>query len=126
QVQLALSAITGMIRTMTFDVDRMQEAADSPYAAATDLAELLVARGTPFRDAHAIVGALVRRALAGEASLAALVAAEPALGEAAAALLELGVAVTRRTTPGGAGPDPVAAQLERFRAQLAADAARVG
>jgi argininosuccinate lyase len=41
--------------------------ADSPYAAATDLAELLVERGTPFRDAHAIVGEIVRRALAGEA-----------------------------------------------------------
>ena len=126
QVQLALSAMTGLVATLTFDVDRMQHAADSPYAAATDLAEHLVAHGTPFRDAHAIVGALVRRALAGEASLAALVEAEPALGATAAALLEPGVAVARRTTPGGAGPAPVAVQIERFRARHAADAARVG
>ncbi|HEX7096520.1 MAG TPA: argininosuccinate lyase, partial [Acidimicrobiales bacterium] len=126
QVRLALSAVAGMLRTLTFDRERMQAAADSPYAAATDLAEHLVARGTPFREAHAIVGALVRRALAGEASLEVLVAAEPSLGAAAARLLEPGVAVTRRSTPGGAGPEPVGVQLERFRARLAADAARVG
>jgi argininosuccinate lyase len=126
QVQLALTAITGMLATLEFRTDRMQAAADSPYAAATDLAELLVAQGTPFRDAHAIVGALVRRALAGEGALAALVEAESSLGPEAARLLEPGVAVTRRTTPGGAGPVPVAAQLGRFRAQLATDDARLG
>jgi argininosuccinate lyase len=124
QVQLALSAMTGLLATLDVRTDRMQAAADSPYAAATDLAEHLVAQGTPFRDAHALVGALVRRALAGEGSLAALVEAEPALGPDAARLLEPGVAVTRRTTPGGAGPGPVAVQLVRFRAQLAADRAR--
>jgi argininosuccinate lyase len=124
QVRLALSAMTGMIATLDLRIERMQQAADSPYAAATDLAELLVARGTPFRDAHAIVGALVRSALAGEASLAALVEAEPALGAEAARLLEPGVAVTRRTTPGGAGPGPVATQLARFTQQVAADRAR--
>jgi YbgC/YbaW family acyl-CoA thioester hydrolase len=65
QVRLALGAITGMIETATFDLDRMRAAADSETSAATDLAEWLVERGTPFRDAHATVGALVRRALAG-------------------------------------------------------------
>jgi argininosuccinate lyase len=125
QVQLALSAVTGMLATLEFRRERMQTAADSPYAAATDLAEHLVAHGTPFRDAHAIVGTLVRRALAGEASLAALVEADPSLGAEAARLLEPGVAVTRRSTPGGAGPAPVRVQLERFRAQLAADRDRI-
>jgi argininosuccinate lyase len=125
QVQLALSALSGMIATVDVRVERMQAAADSPYAAATDLAEYLVANGTPFRDAHAVVGALVRRALGGEASLAALVEAEPSLGPEAAKLLEPGMAVTRRTTPGGAGPGPVATQLARFRDQLAADRTRV-
>jgi argininosuccinate lyase len=124
QVHLALSAMTGLLATLDVRTDRMQAAADSPYAAATDLAEHLVAHGTPFRDAHALVGALVRRALAGEGSLAALVEAEPALGPDAARLLEPGMAVSRRTTPGGAGPGPVATQLTRFRAQLAADRAR--
>ncbi len=82
--------------------------------------------GIPFREAHAIVGALVRRALAGEGSLAALVAAAPELGAEAAALVAPGVSVTRRTTPGGAGPVPVAAQLIRFKEALAACRRRVG
>ena len=55
--------------------------------AATDLAELLVRAGMPFRDAHAVVGALVRAALAGEGSLSDLVAADPVLGPDAAALV---------------------------------------
>jgi argininosuccinate lyase len=125
QTELALSAIDGMIASLSFDHDRMRVAADSPYAAATDLAELLVVRGTPFRDAHAIVGSLVRQALAGEGSLADLVAAHPALGDDAVALLAPGASIARRTTPGGAGPVPVAAQLEQFRAQLARDRARL-
>jgi argininosuccinate lyase len=114
QIRLALGAMSGMIATATFVPERMQAAADSETSAATDLAEWLVARGTPFRDAHAIVGALVRRCLAGEGSLATLVAAAPELGSEAAALVAPGVSVTRRTTPGGAGPAAVARQLLRF------------
>ncbi|MEY4338792.1 MAG: argininosuccinate lyase [Actinomycetota bacterium] len=120
QVRLALGAVTGMIATVTWVPDRMRAAADAETTSATDLAEWLVERGTPFRDAHAIVGALVRRTLAGEGSLAGLVADHPALGAEAAALVAPGVAVTRRTTPGGGGPVPVAAQVERFRSKLAA------
>jgi len=126
QVGRALSAMTGLYATLAFDVERMQAAADSPYAAATDLAELLVERGVPFRDAHALVGALVRDSLERHVPLAELVAAHPSLGADGAALLEPGRAVTRRTTPGGAGPDAVAVQLERFARRLDADASRVG
>jgi len=126
QVSLALSALTGMIETATFDVARMQAAADSPTSSATDLAEWLVQRGMPFRDAHAVVGALVRRSLAGEGSLADLVAAESTLGAEAARLVAPGVSVTRRTTRGGAGPSAVAGQLQRFATRLRADAERVG
>jgi len=117
-VRLTLLALDGMLSTTTFNVDVMAAQADSPYAAATDLAEWLVGRGMPFRDAHGVVGEKVRRSLAGEGSLAELVAADPRLGAEAAALLAPGVSVTRRTTHGGGSPAAVAAQLDRFRALL--------
>ena len=119
QVSLALSALNGMIATARFVPERMKMAADAPTMAATDLAEFLVRAGTPFRDAHAIVGALVRRTLAGEGSLVDLVTAEPTLGAHAAALIAPGVGVTMRTTPGGAGPKPVAEQLKKFATAVA-------
>jgi argininosuccinate lyase len=125
QVSLALAAMGGLLATLRFDADRMQAAADSPYAAATDLAEQLVLTGTPFREAHAIVGALVRDSIERRVPLADLVAAHPSFGEADRALLEPGVAVTRRTTPGGAGPAAVAVQLDRYRARLQTDRERV-
>jgi len=119
QVSLALSALSGMIATARFVPERMKMAADAPTMAATDLAEFLVRAGTPFRDAHAIVGALVRRTLAGEGSLVDLVTAEPLLGSDAASLIAPGVGVTTRTTPGGAGPKPVAEQIKKFATAVA-------
>jgi len=124
-VRLTLAALDGMVSTLAFRTDRMADAADSPYAAAIDLAEYLVAAGTPFRDAHAVVGALVRAALAGEGSLVDLVSADERLGPEAAALLAPGAPVRRRTTPGGAGPGPVAVQRCRFVNRLAAQAKRI-
>ncbi|WP_419848443.1 argininosuccinate lyase [Candidatus Poriferisocius sp.] len=124
QVRLGVRAMTGLMSSIAFNAEAMAAAADAPTSAATDLAEYLVAQGTPFRDAHAVVGDLVRRSLEGEASLVDLVRTDPRLGDAAAELLAPGVPVTRRTTPGGAGPEPVAAQLEKFSARLNADAAR--
>ena len=118
QVRLALGAVTGMLATITFVPERMQSAADAETTSATDLAEWLVQRGMPFRDAHAIVGALVREALQGDRSLRSLVEVHPALGADAAALVAPGVSVQRRITPGGAGPVPVADQMRRFRAEL--------
>jgi argininosuccinate lyase len=126
QVSLALSAMSGLMATLTFNLERMQQAADSPYAAATDLAEMLVERGVPFRDAHALVGSLVRDSLERHVPLTELVEAHPDLGTDALALLEPGSAVARRTTAGGGGPDAVAAQITRFAQRLEADAARVG
>ena len=126
QMALALTAMNGLYATLTFDVERMQQAADSPYAAATDLAEMLVEGGMPFRDAHALVGALVRDSLERHVPLAELVEAHPDLGAAGAALLEPGRPVARRTTPGGAGPDPVAVQIDRFARRLGTDAERIG
>jgi argininosuccinate lyase len=126
QVQLALSALSGLVATVTFDSGRMQAAADGPAAAAVDLAEWLVEQGTPFRQAHAIVGGLVRDSLERHVPLAELVEAHPALGSEAVALLEPGVAVTRRTTPGAAGPLPVKVQLERFVHRVESDRNRIG
>ena len=125
QVTLGLSAVQGLMATTTFDHARMAAAADAPTSAATDLAEFLVVAGTPFRDAHAIVGALVRDSIERKVPLAELVAAHPALGDEAVNLIGEGVGVQRRTTPGGAGPGPVAVQIEQFRERLRLDEVRV-
>ena len=111
QNRLALRALTGLIATAEVVPERMQSAADGKQAAAVDLAEWLVERGVPFRDAHARIGALVRQSDQRGVPLDELVMTEPDLGPDALALLEPGTAVRRRTTPGGAGPGPVADQL---------------
>jgi argininosuccinate lyase len=115
---LSLRALTGLLDTATFLDERMAAAADSPMNAATDLAEHLVERGTPFREAHAIVGALVRQAVERGVPLDELVSNDPRLGPECVALLEPGSAVRRRTTPGGGGPEPVSIQLQAARARL--------
>ncbi|HEX2850559.1 MAG TPA: argininosuccinate lyase [Acidimicrobiales bacterium] len=125
QVALGLAALTGLIGTARVHLDRMQAAADAPTAAAVDLAEHLVAKGMPFREAHAVVGALVRDSIERGVPLAELAEAHPELGADAVALLQPGVAITRRTTPGGAGPEPVAVQVTRFRSHLELEASRL-
>ena len=126
QVNLALAALAGLLATATFDAVRMAAAADAPEtaAAAVDLAEWLVAAGMPFRDAHHVVAGLVRDSSDGGAPLAELVAAHPQLGPEAAALLQPGAAVLRRTTAGGAGLAPVEVQLGRFEERLRLDEGR--
>ncbi|NLA35110.1 MAG: argininosuccinate lyase [Actinobacteria bacterium] len=124
QIRRGLGAFAGMLQTITFRADKMQASADSPFAAATDLAEYLVRGGMPFRDSHAVVGNIVRRAIDDGLDMRELVLAEPALGPDAASLLDPGVSVTQRTTPGGAGPKPVAAQLAQAQERFAADAGR--
>jgi argininosuccinate lyase len=126
QAQLALSALAGLMATSRFDFERMAAAADTPAVAAVDLAEYLVAKGVPFREAHGVVAGLVRDALQRHVPLAELVQAHPDLGTEAVALLEPGVAVTRRTSPGAAGPEAVADQLRRFREHLLVDEERLG
>ena len=124
-VSLALSAMAGLLASIRFDTDVMQQAADAPALAATDLAEQLVVRGTPFREAHAIVGGLVRDSLDRRVPLVDLVAAHPSFEDADRALLEPGASVARRASPGASGPDAVAPQLDRFRARVVADRERV-
>ncbi len=125
QVAGATAALGGLLATAVFDTERMAAAADAPTAAAIDLAEFLVERGVPFREAHGIVGGVVRDSIERRVPLRELVEAHPSLGADALPLLEPGVAVTRRTSPGGAGPQAVAAQLARFRDRLADDEERL-
>jgi argininosuccinate lyase len=112
-------ALAGLLATATFVEERMTSAADSPFNAATDLAEHLVQQGLPFREAHAVVGSLVRQSIERGVPLEELVGTEPNLGDDALALLEPGTSVRRRTTPGGAGPEPVVHQLELARRRVA-------
>jgi argininosuccinate lyase len=125
QIRLALVALSGLIETATFDTGRMAAAADAPASLATDLAELLVVDGVPFRDAHAIVGALVRRSLEGGGDLADLAAAHPQLGERVRPLFAPGAGAARRPRPGGGGPEPVRVQLGLLRHRLDDDRRRL-
>ena len=126
QVRLALGALTGMIATATFVPERMQAAADAPELAATDLAEWLVERGMPFRDAHAVVGhgraPIARTARATSRRWSPPTPTSVPTPRPSSAP---GMAVSRRTTPGGGGPGPVAVQLEQFAAALAELRARL-
>ncbi|MYE66804.1 MAG: argininosuccinate lyase, partial [Acidimicrobiia bacterium] len=70
QVRGALAALAGLLNTAAFDEARMAAAADDPLLAATDLAEMLVGRGVPFRVAHERIARVVRGALAGEGDFA--------------------------------------------------------
>ncbi len=125
-VRRELVAMKGLIATATFNLDRMSEAASDEGSAATDLAEYLVSEGVAFREAHRVVGSLVREASTlGGASIADLVRAHPLLGERALGLLDPAVGVARRTSPGAAGPAAVARQMERFREGIASYRRRV-
>jgi len=117
-LSLTLLALGGLLDTATFDLARMRAAADVPSSSATDLAEHLVEGGMPFRDAHAVVGSLVRQSIERHIPLEELVEAEPHLGADALPLFAAGAAVRRRTTPGGAGPGPVEVQLEAAKERL--------
>ena len=125
QNRLALGAMTGLLATGELALDRMEAAASGATTAAVDLAEWLVQQGVPFREAHARVGALVRHAVERAVPLEELVLTAPDLGPDALALLEPGASTARRSTPGGAGPRAVAAQLDAARARLADQAARL-
>jgi len=120
QVNRGLEAIADMVAAATFHVDTMQRAADAPAAVATDVAEWLVARGMPFRQAHAKVGELVSRSLSSGTPLVDLVRADNDLGSDAAALFAPGVAVERRSSHGAAGPQAAVAQRDELHRAIAA------
>ncbi len=111
QCSRALVALSGLLDTATFMEERAEIAASAATLAATDIAEWLVSNGTPFREAHAIVGSVVRQAIERGVALEELVEIHPQLGPDAVAILAPGGSVARRTTAGGAGPVAVARQL---------------
>jgi argininosuccinate lyase len=71
-IEAALAAATGMIAGVRFRRERLSEAADDELIAATDVADLLVRLGVPFREAHGVVAGLVRTALDGDRRLSEL------------------------------------------------------
>jgi len=115
----AAALLAGVVETMVPDAARMAAALE-PSVLATDLADLLVQSGAAFREAHALVGALVRRAEELGVPIDRVSAAEaarvgPALPAALAALGGPEAAAERRALPGGTGRAAVAAQLAAAR-----------
>ncbi len=119
-LSLVLPAMTGCMASLTFDRDRLAAAAAGGFSLATDLAEELVRRGVPFREAHEVVGEIVQLAEGKGVDLdglapSDLAAAHRALDEGVAELLDVTQAVARRTSSLGTSPRSVRAQLEKAR-----------
>ena len=117
-------AVAGMIDTMTIHLERLAELAPQGFSLATDIAEWLVKRGVPFRDAHEISGACVRLAEARGVELADLTDAELAqasshLDPEVRSVLTVEGSVGARLGRGGTAPVRVAEQLDEARAGLA-------
>jgi argininosuccinate lyase len=123
ELDLCLQAMTAMIEGMTIDRTRAREAAEGGYAAATDVADYLVAKGLPFRDAHRAAGRLVAllsadgRPLA-SAGLAELRSISPLFDEDFYPMVDLDRVVGAKVSPGGTAPARVAEQLALARVVL--------
>ncbi|HTQ00433.1 MAG TPA: argininosuccinate lyase [Casimicrobiaceae bacterium] len=119
-----LAIMTDLVATgITANGERMRAAADEGFATATDLADYLVRRGAPFRDAHEAVARAVRHAEAKGVDLAALPVAElrqfsPLVGDDIHAVLTLEGSVASRDHPGGTAPSQVRAAAAAARASL--------
>jgi argininosuccinate lyase len=117
--------MTGMVIDLVPDEARMKAAAGEGYATATDLADWLVRTlGLPFRDAHHITGAAVKRAeqlgVGLEAvPLADLQALDKRITAAIYDVLTPQASVASRKSYGGTAPDQVRAQIKRWKELLA-------
>ena len=123
-LQVVLPALAGMIATMTVRADRIAAAAPVGYTLATEVADWLVRRGIPFREAHEITGALVARAAARGVGLDEIEDSE--LADVSAFLtpdvrevLTVAGALAARTTYGSTGRHPVTEQLASAAEQVA-------
>jgi argininosuccinate lyase len=120
-LELCLSAMTGMVRDMRPDRERLRAAAERGFATATDLADWLVrVAGLPFRRAHHATGQIVKRAEAcgctlAELPLPELRAIEPAITTDVYNVLEAGRSVASRSSFGGTAPERVRAAAQGAR-----------
>lgn len=120
---VGVRALTGAIATATFRRDRLRAALGGGHVCATDLADYLVNQGVPFREAHHIVGAVVRAAeergvQIGELGRDELSQAHAALGgEGVASALDPAQAVERRSVLGGPAKARVLEAISDARAR---------
>ncbi len=119
-VSRSLSLMAGMLLELEFVPARMAEALSRGFLNATELADYLVGKGLPFREAHHVTGKAV--ALAEQKNrgledlpLAALRELSPLIEEDVFAVLAPAAAVGRRTMPGGTAPVQVKKQIDRLR-----------
>jgi argininosuccinate lyase len=118
-----LPAVTGMIATMRIDTDRLAAAAPEGFALATDVAEDLVRRGVPFREAHEAVGRLVAWCAQHNCDLpdvddAQLAELSPHLTPDIRSVLSVRGALAARSARGGTAPVRVAEQLADLRSLI--------
>ncbi|MTD43347.1 argininosuccinate lyase [Conexibacter sp. W3-3-2] len=116
-VEICIAAAQGMLETAEFHREAMSAAASDQMIAAVDLADFLVVRGTPFREAHGVVARLVREAVEQGRTLADVTVAE--LGDDAAAVFEQSSWLESKVSEGGTALARVREQLDLARAQLA-------
>ena len=121
-----LRVFAGMLGTLECRRERMREAARLGYMTATDLADYLVRKAVPFRDAHEAVGRAVRRAVEtdrdlSEMSLEELRTFSPVVENDVFEVLTLDGSVAARNHVGGTAPTQVRAAIVRAKAKLASD-----
>jgi len=120
-LSLSVAAMTGMIGDLSFDEERLAQAAGDGHTTATDLADWLVrVLGLPFRQAHHVTGSLVQLAdqegcTLAELSLTQMQTIEEEITEAVFEVLTVENSVKSRTSFGGTAPDNVLAQVIRAR-----------
>jgi argininosuccinate lyase len=124
---LVLPAVAGMVSTMRVDAERLAATAADGFALATDVAEHLVRKGVPFREAHEAVGHLVVWCTVHNCELADvsdddLASVSPHLTPDVRGVLSVAGALASRAAPGGTAPDRVREQLDAVRAVMHADA----
>jgi argininosuccinate lyase len=122
-LEVLLPAFTGMVATMRIHRSRMEELAPAGFSLATDVAEWLVRRGVPFRDAHEIAGACVRfcepRGIElWDLSDEDLAAISPHLTPDVRAVLSVAGSIASRDARGGTAPGRVHDQIDQLRADV--------